>query len=431
MNRLPEIILSVILNTFSVFNVIFIMQLFFGLTRCKKRTYLLIGAAFLCLNAVLGTIFRKYEWLELLVIYGYMVFVTVFLAKKERLKTAFYTIPAILLYVQWCAVIGLLDKLCHLENFRVVLNGTPRTPFYLLSDGILFAALLIALYKTGKRGRDIRITFGESLFLIFFCIFEPVIEKTLSMLEDTFHSYAYSVGWVAFILILNAAVFYGIFYRNNARYYKQLSQNYKQQFDDEYTYFKDYKKEQKNVVKFRHDMNNHMLLIQSMLDKQEYEKAKEYFHTLTGEYGIAGHKYLTGNEIVDMLVNMKAGKMEEEEIAFHCNGGLQALSFMKDVDVCTLFSNLIDNAIEACLLCEKDRFLSIRTAQKGDMFVITVSNRMTGTVSMKDGILQSTKKTGTHGIGTQNAFEMIKKYRGEYETHAENDVFSIQMVFTN
>ena len=62
--------------------------------------------------------------------------------------------------------------------------------------------------------------------------------------------------------------------------------------------------------------------------------------------------------------------------------------------------------------------------------MIVVSNRMFGKVSMKDGMLVTSKKHGTHGIGTQNAFAVIKKYHGEYEIQVEDNVFSVQMTFT-
>lgn len=41
-----------------------------------------------------------------------------------------------------------------------------------------------------------------------------------------------------FVIVLNIAVFYGIIYRNHAKYYKELSENFKEQFDSEYAYFK-------------------------------------------------------------------------------------------------------------------------------------------------------------------------------------------------
>lgn len=80
-----------------------------------------------------------------------------------------------------------------------------------------------------------------------------------------------------------------------------------------------------------------MLVLQSLMDKQEYEKAQEYFQKMSEGKVSAGEHYLTGNEIVDIILNAKAEKMKEAGIQVRCSGGLEGLKFMEPSDCCILF----------------------------------------------------------------------------------------------
>jgi sensor histidine kinase YesM len=56
---------------------------------------------------------------------------------------------------------------------------------------------------------------------------------------------------------------------------------------------------------------------------------------------------------------------------------------------------------------------------------------MNGIVEKSQVALKSTKEDASlHGIGTQNAFAIIRKYNGEYEVETKEDVFVIKMVFS-
>lgn len=206
--------------------------------------------------------------------------------------------------------------------------------------------------------------------------------------------------------------------------------HYREQFSSEYDYFKEYKNQQEETAHFRHDWKNHMLLLQGLLENGNYDKAAEYFHTLTAESISSGKRIFTGNEIVDIILSAKMTKIEEEEIAVSCNGGLEPLSFMEDVDVCILFSNLIDNAIEANAKCEGDRFLTIRVSHKPALFMIEVSNSLNGELREKEGYLLSSKEdSAAHGIGTQNIFSVVRKYAGEYSIRVQDKRFIFTMIF--
>lgn len=88
------------------------------------------------------------------------------------------------------------------------------------------------------------------------------------------------------------------------------------------------------------------------------------------------HIILTGNEIVDLILASKTDELEHNQIKITCEGSLETFSFMEHVDCCILFSNLIDNAIEANLKLEKGRYITITTNGTNNLLYVEVSNPM-------------------------------------------------------
>lgn len=426
-----SIVLSIIINTFSVLDILLILQTFFGVDRYKKLwQYCAVAGIFIVLNIGLELWFSDKELLYFVVIFLYIALVAAVLMKERRWRSVFLSIPALLLYLQWDCVCGLADLLFHLGKYAYTWAEAAAIAYELLSDLLLFAILLYVTRSKKIEKRMLQFTTGETILLSVFCIFCPVLETVLQYMEEIFNDFMYSMAWVSFVLILNFAVFYGIFHRKRARHYQELSENYKQQFNREYTYFKKYKKEQRNIAGFRHDWNNHLIVLTSMFEKGEYEKAREYFENLSSHNKIESGNILTGNEIVDMILEAKWEKLSQEKIAVTCSKGLEQLQFMEPVDCCILFSNLIDNAIEANCKCDGDRFIAIHVCSKASTLIITIENKMNGEVKRENGRLITTKKAGeNHGIGTQNVFEIIKKYRGEYRIVIKENIFAIQILF--
>lgn len=232
------------------------------------------------------------------------------------------------------------------------------------------------------------------------------------------------------MLVLNIAVFYAILHRKKMTYFKLLSEDYKKEFEEEYSFFKDYKEKQANTIKFRHDWNNHMLLLQEMLDKKEYENAENYFKELTERTSNSAYKIATGNELFDMILSTKTEKLAEYKISLECKGDLSKLSFLSYVDGCILFSNLIDNAIEACSKVDGKRYIRIIAKCSEQLYHLEICNPMQGVLLKKnDKILTSKGDKENHGIGLQNVYDIIEKYNGNYHITTEDGEYGIQMVF--
>ncbi len=153
---------------------------------------------------------------------------------------------------------------------------------------------------------------------------------------------------------------------------------------------------QQYVRVLRHDMKNHMLLLNTYLEKGEYGKAREYAGSLAKSHGMAQEYVRTGNMEVDSLLNYKL------ELICRRTGCIPRLSvkvprepIMAEVDLNVILGNLLDNAAEAD---RKGRLLTRKARKEG------------------------------HGIGLESVKLVLGKYGGKMKLSHENCIFKVDLM---
>ena len=119
-------------------------------------------------------------------------------------------------------------------------------------------------------------------------------------------------------------------------------------------------------------------MLSAMLADKNYDEAGKHLETLLGEVKGMSPKYVTGDEMLDCIVGMKAAKMEEEGIEFSIDGVADGGFGMKPVDVCSIFANAMDNAIEACekLPSESEKWIKLVMKRTDKFFSVKLKNTM-------------------------------------------------------
>lgn len=428
MSEWITILVAVITNVLSVLDIILIIKLFFGI-EISWHYYWKIGAIYAGIYLLLELFLKQLEWVSLGLAVIYIVVIECWFIKKQRWRILFYTLSALCIYAQYEMLLSSVMKYIKITQYYIVL-GKNAPILSMLNTLLIFIMLAVILYFLEKKHPLVPLGTGGTIFLTVFSFFSPALLSLLEFVEESIQNDRFSFLCIVFMILLNTAVIYGIFYHQNAKFYQNVSQNYKQQFTSEYQYFQGYKQQQQDTARFRHDWKNHMLLLHSMFERREYEKAEEYFAALSEQRVQGSYQSLSGNEIIDMIFYAKADQIAQAEIHLSCDGSLSVLEFMEPVDCCILFANLIDNAIEANLAVQGRRFIMIRGVRHPGTMMIRIENPTAQAVTRAGNQLVSTKKDSVqHGIGSRNAFEIIEKYAGEYFITTEDNMFVFQMIF--
>lgn len=101
------------------------------------------------------------------------------------------------------------------------------------------------------------------------------------------------------------------------------------------------------------------------------------------------------------------------------------------LDVCSIFSNMIDNAIEACIkIKDKDtnRFIKIKGTMVNGFFVIKCENSKINDIKFKYNNIKTDKKNSyLHGIGVKSIKSSVQKYDGDVFIDYQDYIFIVKI----
>lgn len=199
--------------------------------------------------------------------------------------------------------------------------------------------------------------------------------------------------------------------------------NYKWQMEEIEKQEQEIRTLHKNARKLKHDMRNHLLVIASYLNKEEFEAAKDYTSDVLDRLSGMQSYVETGNSLLDHILNEKLSLARDKGIDVSAQIDRALFAKMKGIDFSAVLGNLLDNAIEASGK-EKEKEIQIKVYRKKGYDVISVKNRIGGSVLADNPELISTKnEDDAHGYGIPQIKETVERYQGLYDFYEEDGRF--------
>lgn len=193
-------------------------------------------------------------------------------------------------------------------------------------------------------------------------------------------------------------------------------------------YYEELENNQNQIRKFRHDMNNHLSIVGSLLEEGNLSGAKEYFGSISGYMQTANRKFCR-NSVVNAVINAKYQMMMDASMDAFLNIDIDKMMSIDDVSLCTIFANTLDNAIEACRKIEDTarRKLKLRCRYtENGYFSFELTNSKVNKITEKKGRFLSDKEDkSTHGIGISSVKEIVDKYDGTLDISYDKEWFKI------
>lgn len=196
-------------------------------------------------------------------------------------------------------------------------------------------------------------------------------------------------------------------------------------------YYEELEQNQAEIRKFRHDMNNHFSVIHSLFQSGNQEEAERYMKEI-GSLTAARTRVFCKNGIINAVLNAKYNLAQEKEIDCFFHIDLEKLIGIDAVSLCCLFSNTLDNSIEACTKipdpAQRRMSVKARVAENG-YFTYEISNTKRNAVIEQKGRLKSDKEdAASHGFGLSNVREAVEKYNGTMDISYTEDKFTVTVL---
>ena len=246
-----------------------------------------------------------------------------------------------------------------------------------------------------------------------------VLVLSVLMLEE---SPKLSAIWISgCMLMINISVFY--LYNILIENYINLRDNdlYKQQTYAYQNQLEVIMESGNRVRALRHDMKNHILALQALVQRKEAEEMNRYLESMK-DFMTNPEEYVkTGSDSVDSLLNYKIQKAHEVLNVVETKISIPQQLRLRSFDLNVLLGNLLDNAIDASMQTEEKKLNITIKLDKGVLFLY-ICNSCQRIADGRSGFLETTKEDKTnHGIGLKNVRQIVEKYHGDLAFQYENN----------
>lgn len=223
------------------------------------------------------------------------------------------------------------------------------------------------------------------------------------------------------MLIINISVFY--LYHILIENYINLRENdiYKQQTYAYQNQLEVIMESGNRVQALRHDMRNHILALQVLVQRKEIEETNQYLDSMKSFMTNPKEYVKTGNDTVDSLLNYKIQKANEVLNVVETKISIPEQMHLRSFDLNVLLGNLLDNAIDASMQTEDKKLKITIKLDKGILF-LNICNSCQRIADGRNNFLETTKEDKVnHGIGLKNVRRIVGKYHGEIAFLYEKD----------
>ena len=342
-----------------------------------------------------------------------------FLAKilKKKMWTPFYflfavgavitnefipsgTIIGFVVFVLLISICGAFA--CHANFKDSILYATLTTEIMMLCSGIVNSLMIFIMSNYIKA---IEYDFQ----------FEILVDKGPA-------EHLFSHGQMLSMYFLGLASLFCILFS-----YKKLQQNFRlstelslleQQEHSLNQYVEEAKARYDRTKSFRHDIRNHIAVVKKLLQGGKLEEAVSYIEDMDDMAEKMSFPCSTNNPVVDILVGNKLGIAKSMGIDVDCSLLLPYPCSLRDIDICIVLSNALDNAIRAVksLGTATEKYICVSGRLQGDFLMMEIENSFRGNGAFKKG------------TGLSNINAVAEKYGGAMSIKTQENVFVLHVL---
>lgn len=202
----------------------------------------------------------------------------------------------------------------------------------------------------------------------------------------------------------------------------------KQQQEIQSRYYENLEQKYDSTRKLVHDIRNHIQAMERLYEEQKNMEGCQYVQDVHDMLNQLGQKYYTSSKILNIILNDKVQNMQTLGISADIKISEVNLGSIRDVDITTMFANILDNAIEAAASSE-DKQIVLRVAAVHDIITITLKNSYISLSLGKDNTFQSTKNNH-EGLGLKNVERVVKDYKGDIQFEWGEKYFITRIMLT-
>ena len=323
------------------------------------------------------------------------------------------------------------------------------------TSAILYALILgIYLMLINKKyvRKEYQLQVQENVFLVLPSIAAVCISITLKMMIITvengatiliFDTVPATLFWIPVIciMLLGAVIANVMLFQNVVQYHEEnrkctLLENQIQQMQKEVQEIQDIYADMRGL---RHDLRGHINNITQYVKKQnntDVEELNNYIRNMEETVSRLDFGYQTGNPITDIIIHQKKQEADRAGVKFSVDFSYPKELQIDVYDIGVILNNALENAIEAAAWLNRNKYVSLHSYVKGNLFFVEVENSFAREIVMnqESGLPESSKlNKKLHGMGLTNIQRCARKYKGDIDivigtSKQEQQIFNLTIM---
>lgn len=322
----------------------------------------------------------------------------------------------------------------NLTYEELITNRLYFGTFNSISMIILGIITLIIKFTQSKRKSDNAVQNSKISYIIFFTVGQVAALVYISLFNymDFKGSDKFQITAIVSVCLLSTLfLVFGVLlvYNNNSkRYYMGIARVNNRLLENQEKYYKMLLEKETETRMFRHDMLNHIVCIDALIKEGQYVETEEYLSSLNNSLFELKPKYQTGNILVNSIANDISSKYDSVNLVWL--GKMPEQLRLSNMDICIIFSNILDNAFTAASNCKGTVKVTIKSISNSLMIV--VENDISSPITEKQGKLLTTKTDKkNHGFGTMNVKSCVNTNGGSVDYRYDDKIFTTEIILPN
>lgn len=174
----------------------------------------------------------------------------------------------------------------------------------------------------------------------------------------------------------------------------------------------------------RHELKNHIALMEGLLQNGEYDRLERYFADYAGKITPQLAEFRCASPLISSIISHQMNTAQAAGVTLDVIAAVPETIGIADDDLCSVLSNMLDNGVEGCLRAGQKLVRASLHTERQCLF-ITVTNPVAEDILLENPSLLSTKENASaHGFGIPILRRITEKYDGIITFHVENGWFT-------
>lgn len=347
-----------------------------------------------------------------------------------------------LILLRWCNAVMQSEfaaALAYVINIYLVSRGVMRFPDIRASQTIMlfvyviiFIPLGISIYhRSHRKNRPLKAGYVEVISSFMITIGAYLLSNISFLAPESIFGISMGGGILLVRVVSDFSGMLALIAINEFSYGMRLKMNMgvlQSLLDRQYEQYQQFKVNNEQMQQVYHDIKHLINYIRSVSDSQKYEKELRSVEQTVSNFET---QYDTGNPVLDVVLSSKKMMCRSALITMECYMDAREMDFLDTAQICTIFGNALDNAIEYESRIEETekRLIKVSVFSENHFLVIKISNYCEETIlkSLEDP--ETTKENPEiHGYGIKGIRLAVEKYEGHMTIKQENNWFIVSIL---